>query len=680
MQNVGGRPLVLEGVNLLAEDGWCWRSVDRPKIGSKEQPEGEEILSSNMNKSDLWNGTSEYLLPDDTRQLLFIMYPLSKDPVKPIPPLPLGLGGINSQTNQPSQHQFGNPSKPSLPRIPTTQQAATPLATISIPLGKLDIAWRTGMGEVGRLQTSTLNRRKPFIPPVACQSDSNSSNEVSQFGQSIRRNPSPSQPFRAQRQPSNLGPSTTPLQAPPPLPKDSPAASNLPPPLLEADLALIETPEEFECSIEKPFDLGFQVWIRDLSLLNQKSTFGPSRRPSATNSVRRASTSDTVVSNGTAATESSDDSDDDRPLSEIASPRMSLRGLDSRTNSPDRRFSTASNSSNAATNPYFLGSALSSISNGVNNRKRKLFVAAQFLSNHPDLKSSSDPSTQDARPELSLVTSPTSLGPGLSRASTIGGGRINTPLRDHRDPKPLSRSSTSDREAPRGNGSNSPAPYAIRSSTDSSRTKSPPTALPTPYQVRQPSNSRPSTPTQSLTTQMEGLRSQATSPNPIPPPPPPKNSFSLGLGPSHLISQPQVNSNPLTDVSNQILPPPFFDPTKAANVAPTGSVLPSEHIVHLGTSLIKLDPVLLSSQAEGKAGGLGIGEGKVEFKSSYLPIGKGMAKLGGLRIMLLGWKDMISGSAEEDSIEKFQEEKGVEWLRQPIVLREWETLAEMWVG
>jgi len=93
-----------------------------------------------------------------------------------------------------------------------------------------------------------------------------------------------------------------------------------------------------------------------------------------------------------------------------------------------------------------------------------------------------------------------------------------------------------------------------------------------------------------------------------------------------------------------------------------------------------LDPVLLSSQAEGKAGGLGIGEGKVEFKSSYLPIGKGMAKLGGLRIMLLGWKDMISGSAEEDSIEKFQEEKGVEWLRQPIVLREWETLAEMWVG
>lgn len=710
MENVGGRPLVLESLNLIAEDGWCWRSVDRPGIASKEQPEGEEIVLSNQDgEGDLWTGTSEYLLPNDTRQLLFILYPLSKNPVKPIPPLPLGLGGNLQQpnliTHQQQQSQISNPNnpRPSFPRSSTNQSSSyTPVATINIPLGKLDISWRTGMGEVGRLQTSTLNRRKPFTPAVSCHSEFNqTSHEAMQFNQSIRRNPSPSQPFRTQRQPSNLGPSaSTPTQAPPPLPKDSPSISSTsssPPPLLETELILTKTPKNFEVSVEEPFEIGFQVWIRDVNLLTTSTSTNQRRSlPSGPqmNNFRRASGTGSVISNGTVPGDSSDDSDDDRPLSEIASPRMSLRGLDSRTNSPDRKFSTASNSSNSGTNPYFLGSALSSLTNGnpniSGNKRRKLIIAVQFLSNDPQAsKNSSETSIpQDGKPDLNITTNRKTLTSGLSRASTISGnGGSTTPLRDHRDPTTLSRSgslSTTISTSSRSNVPNSPVSYLVRSSIDSSRTKSPPPTIQTPtsYQVRQPSTSsnnngsRPSTPTQSLTTQMEGLRSQATSPNPIlPPPPPPKNHPGIGLGPSPMTNQ--INNSP-TKPSEQVLPLPYFDSSSRTSSG-SSSNLPNDHIMHLGSSLIKLNPIILTSENNEKSG-LGSGEARIEFKSKYLAVEEGMARLGGMRILLLGWKELepVSESSKEDGEEK-KEDEGVEWFKRPIPLREWETLAELWV-
>jgi len=49
---------------------------------------------------------------------------------------------------------------------PKTHLMHDSLARSSSSLGKLDIAWRTTLGQMGRLQTSQLNRKVPSIDPV----------------------------------------------------------------------------------------------------------------------------------------------------------------------------------------------------------------------------------------------------------------------------------------------------------------------------------------------------------------------------------------------------------------------------------------------------------------------------------------------------------------------------------
>ncbi|WWD17484.1 hypothetical protein CI109_101925 [Kwoniella shandongensis] len=112
MQNVGVEGMILQSVNLESVQGL----LSRP-IGGQLQKEGQ----------------GETLIPNDTRQYLFVLSP----------------------DDSPSDKtEIGRSS------FPPVYQGGTIL-----PLGRLDVTWIAGPYHTpGRLQTSTLNRRVPLAP------------------------------------------------------------------------------------------------------------------------------------------------------------------------------------------------------------------------------------------------------------------------------------------------------------------------------------------------------------------------------------------------------------------------------------------------------------------------------------------------------------------------------------
>ncbi|KAK8864218.1 hypothetical protein IAR55_001464 [Kwoniella newhampshirensis] len=118
MQNISIEGMILQSVNLESVQGL----ISRPIITSKKEETEKETL-----------------IPNDTRQYLFV---LSPDP---------------SYTTSSSAIASASSSKRS--RFPPTYPGGTIL-----PLGRLDVTWIAGPFHTpGRLQTSTLNRRVPLV-------------------------------------------------------------------------------------------------------------------------------------------------------------------------------------------------------------------------------------------------------------------------------------------------------------------------------------------------------------------------------------------------------------------------------------------------------------------------------------------------------------------------------------
>lgn len=122
VQNLTQGPLWFEKIRLEPVDGW-----DVIDANTRDVSTGKADIKDAMH---LFSGNMAIMQPQDSRQYIYIMTPRasSSTPVVPIPPAP---------------------------------------GTI-IPLGRLDISWRSSMGEPGRLLTSVRPSSSSLIDVERC--------------------------------------------------------------------------------------------------------------------------------------------------------------------------------------------------------------------------------------------------------------------------------------------------------------------------------------------------------------------------------------------------------------------------------------------------------------------------------------------------------------------------------
>ncbi|WVQ99239.1 hypothetical protein IAU59_006371 [Kwoniella sp. CBS 9459] len=260
MQNVSNEGMKLSDVFLEAVQGLKSRAITREHKSSNTQSGRDSGEGSSGSDSE-----QETLLPNDTRQYLFV---LSPDP-----------GATVTDKDSP------------LSIFPPTFPAGTIL-----PLGRLDVSWVSGVYHVpGRLQTSTLNRRVPASATLSA-------------GPGVASRPLGPGMSRTLSAQSASGASATPLTTPSKergsLLAPSPLHGNLneetEAPQWEFDLTM-KGEREFE--MEKTFKLAFKLGMR-------------SARPIIDDSPHKGYS----LRDGGNENENEDDNDeDDKPLSRRAS-------------------------------------------------------------------------------------------------------------------------------------------------------------------------------------------------------------------------------------------------------------------------------------------------------------------------------------------------------------------------
>ncbi|KIO30209.1 hypothetical protein M407DRAFT_224992 [Tulasnella calospora MUT 4182] len=117
VQNLTSEPLCFEKMKLDCVEGW---TVEDANLWDSDAHSEDSPRDSTLSTTTVFSGAMAIMQPQDTRQYLFILSPKPEA----IPEFPV-------------IHQPGN----------------------VIPLGRLDISWRTG-----RLLTSVLSRRIPLLP------------------------------------------------------------------------------------------------------------------------------------------------------------------------------------------------------------------------------------------------------------------------------------------------------------------------------------------------------------------------------------------------------------------------------------------------------------------------------------------------------------------------------------
>ncbi|KLO12001.1 DUF974-domain-containing protein [Schizopora paradoxa] len=118
IQNLTQSPLWFEKIQLEPVEGWNVEDGNLLPSATTEAPQGSPSLSS------IFTGSTSVMQPQDIRQYIYIMTPKT--------------------SSSSSRIQF------------------VPAPGTIVPLGRLDISWRSSMGEPGRLLTSVLSRRIPL--------------------------------------------------------------------------------------------------------------------------------------------------------------------------------------------------------------------------------------------------------------------------------------------------------------------------------------------------------------------------------------------------------------------------------------------------------------------------------------------------------------------------------------
>ncbi|KAG9040176.1 hypothetical protein FRB95_000105 [Tulasnella sp. JGI-2019a] len=208
VQNLSTEPMCLERMKLECVEGWDAEDIN------VWTPQGEKTAEEKPTADDksVFSGATAIMHPQDTRQYLYILTP--KD---------------NPMTTIPVIHQPGS----------------------SIPLGKLDISWRSG-----RLLTSVLSRwipllsvPPPVVPPVPA---------IPPHLQNVARPQSPggnrpgSPAFRIRNAPARPQSPVTPVTPVPPNPQ------HISRPDVEVDLVVLNIPRD-SIIAEKPFTIDFRL-------------------------------------------------------------------------------------------------------------------------------------------------------------------------------------------------------------------------------------------------------------------------------------------------------------------------------------------------------------------------------------------------------------------------------------
>ncbi|KAL7283181.1 hypothetical protein ACG7TL_002607 [Trametes sanguinea] len=239
IQNLTQDAMWLERMQFECIDGWEAQDaniLDNPATGSKEY---------------LFSGSTALMQPQDLRQYIYILSP------KALPPFPI-------------THTPGS----------------------ILPLGRLDISWRSSYGEPGRLLTSTLSRRIPLIqapsqsqtppaaqlpsvkqPPTAIPPHLQRSSTISGVpsrpqSPSLQQRPTspptnagpapyrPGSPFRGR--PASVGPGPVPQSPTPATTFAAPVAR--PPEEIGVDL-LVTSLDREKITVDKPFAIGLKLSV-----------------------------------------------------------------------------------------------------------------------------------------------------------------------------------------------------------------------------------------------------------------------------------------------------------------------------------------------------------------------------------------------------------------------------------
>ncbi|KZP05758.1 DUF974-domain-containing protein [Athelia psychrophila] len=216
IQNLTQDPLWFERMDLEPVEGW--------------KVHDENVTGAGLEKQSIFAESTALMQPQDLRQYVYTLVPLAV----PSFHVPHAAGSI-------------------------------------IPLGRLDISWRSGFGEPGRLLTSMLSRRIPLPPPVQ------SASAIPPYLQRTNAPGGPPRPGSPQHTPSPSRPGTPPIRPGSPYRArnsasissrpQSPGAAQaqaqplaIPAPIseLEADLVIRDIPRA-EIEIEKPFAVAFTI-------------------------------------------------------------------------------------------------------------------------------------------------------------------------------------------------------------------------------------------------------------------------------------------------------------------------------------------------------------------------------------------------------------------------------------
>ncbi|KAG5718673.1 UPF0533 protein C5orf44 [Termitomyces sp. T112] len=190
IQNLTQTPMYFERVQFECVDGW--------------EAEDVNLLDD---KNPLFSGPQALMQPQDTRQYIYIFTPKYTSLLPPtLPP-----GSV-------------------------------------VPLGRLDIFWRSSFGEPGRLLTSMLSRRIPIPPPMQTPGSA----LPPYLKRTVTHGPPsrPQSPHANQSQP-DIPPPRSGSSSRPQSPFQPPVA---PPPELEVGLLIRDTPRD-TLRVDKPFTL-----------------------------------------------------------------------------------------------------------------------------------------------------------------------------------------------------------------------------------------------------------------------------------------------------------------------------------------------------------------------------------------------------------------------------------------
>lgn len=209
IQNLTQDAIYFERMRLECTDEW--ETVDANMLPDPDNSKGQ---------TSIFSGNMTLMKPQDTRQYLYILTPKVPD-LSPSGPAP---GSV-------------------------------------IPLGRLDILWRSHFGEPGRLLTSMLSRRIP-LPPAP---------PASAVPPHLKKSISGTAPSRPYPSPSGSQPQSRPgtpalgQRAASPVPRTSVssekhAVPHTSPPELEVQLFVRHVPRD-DIVIEKPFSVAFSVFI-----------------------------------------------------------------------------------------------------------------------------------------------------------------------------------------------------------------------------------------------------------------------------------------------------------------------------------------------------------------------------------------------------------------------------------